>query len=221
MNAGPVNDVATFAQQLKQDGIDAARIEAERILADARNQATAIETQARQNAERLRAEAEAQSRQLRERAEAEMRLVARDLIGMAKAQLDQVLLRVLALDAAKALSDRPIVEGALREVLRDCGRGDWTLTLGESTANALGADALARLFGSDAARVAVRGKLAEAGFEVVPPEGNQVLEITASSVAEQFRRLLAPELAKLVDAARVETTPGSPAKAPAVSAGKR
>lgn len=193
-----VGDVAAFAQQLKQDGIDAARAEADKIVADARQQAAAIVSEAKQQAQKLVSEAETQGKRYRERCDADLQLAARDLVLMVKARLEKVLTALLAKEAARALESRPVLEEAILAMVRAGGKGEWQVSLGEKTAAAFGPDGVQKLLSGGDAKLLVKGHLREAGFELRPPDGSEIHELTESSVAEQFRRLLAPALGKLV-----------------------
>ena len=73
-------DVASFAKQLKEDGIEAAKAEAAKILDEAQKKADKIINAAKAESDKLEKETQTRIQQNRTRSEDEMRLVARDLL---------------------------------------------------------------------------------------------------------------------------------------------
>ncbi len=59
---------------------------------------------------------------------------------------------------------------------------------------------MAAVFRENGAAVQLTGEMAKAGFEMRTAGGNEVFEVTEESVTETFRKLLSPELKKLLEA---------------------
>ncbi len=194
-------DVAAFAKVLREEGIEAAKAEAGKILADARAKADEIVKEANTAHRRKMEEANREIEQMRQRAEAEMKLVARDLILQVKKRVEEIAARLLSDKVEKALSTPEIVKSCLLEVLKTTKTGtEWELSLGPTVGKSLAAAAVGDLF----RQAEARGKLTDAikaeGFALKSPADSMVIEVTAESVSEAFRQLLSPELEKLLPA---------------------
>ncbi len=193
-------DVATFARQLREDGIEAAKTEAAKILADARKEAEKIVNAARTEAAKVEKETQARIQQNRYRSEDELRLVARDLINTFRKKIEETGTRLLKGKIAEGLNDKEIIRTAITELLKNQQSGQkWEITLGAKIAKPL-AEAVAAVFRENGAAVQLTGEMAKAGFEMRAAGGNEVFEVTEESVTETFRKLLSPELKKLLEA---------------------
>lgn len=193
-------DVATFAKQLKEDGIDAARSEAEKILSDARAKAEALKKEGEAAAQKRLQSIEEEATKFRQKAEAELRLVARDLLIDVKRQIEKTMGTLLKEKIAGALALDEVVKSAILELLKSQKSGkEWELALGPTVGKSLAAAAVTELFKTAGAQ----GKLVEgfkgAGFELKAKGGTEVIEVSDESVATAFRALLSPELIKLLD----------------------
>lgn len=193
-------DVAAFARQLRQDGIDAARADAEGILTEARGQAEAILQQARAAAEAARAEAEAGIVRERQRFAVEIGMAARDTMLQVRQQIERVVMRLLRARIADALAADEVVRAAVLEVIRNPAPGGaWEIGIGPRIGKALVAAAINDLFKGREASVALIDEFGRTGLEFRAVGGGEVLELSEESVAEAFRQLLSPELGRLID----------------------
>ncbi len=193
-------DVATFARQLREDGIEAAKTEAAKILADARKEAEKIVNTARTEAAKVEKETQARIQQNRHRSEDELRLVARDLINSFRKKIEEIGTRLLKGKVAEGLNDKEIIRTAITELLKNQQPGQkWEITLGAKIAKPL-AEAVAAVFRENGAAVQLTGEMSRAGFEMRAAGSNEVFEVTEESVTETFRKLLSPELKKLLEA---------------------
>ncbi|NLI77937.1 MAG: hypothetical protein GX442_16045 [Candidatus Riflebacteria bacterium] len=190
-------DVASFTKQLREDGIEAARQEADKIIAEAKARAQHLIDEAASSVKKQKHDAQEEIAQKTQRSEAEMKLVARDLILMVKKKIEDVAAALLSEKVAAALSAEDVVKSSLVELLKQHpGNHDWELVTGQSLAKATVED----LFKKAGARVQLTEGLKKAGFELRQKDGAEVLEVTDESVVEAFRRLLSPELGKILDA---------------------
>lgn len=193
-------DVATFARQLREDGIEAAKTEAAKILADARKEAEKILNSARAEAAKVEKESQARIQQNRHRSEDELKLVARDLINSFRKRIEETGTRLLKGKVAAALDDKEIIKTAIVELLKNQQAGQkWEVTLGAKIAGPL-AETVTALFKEKNAAVQLAGEMNKAGFAMKTAGGNEVFELTEDSVTESFRKLLSPELKKLLEA---------------------
>jgi vacuolar-type H+-ATPase subunit H len=192
-------DVAAFARQLRRDGIDAARAEASRILDEARVQAAEILEHARTAAEKALHEAQSGIESQRQRQAVEIRLVARDAMLKVKEEIERVALLLLRQPIGEALAAEEVVRAAIVELVQNSGPGqEWEIRVGPRIGKALAQAAVSDLFKGREAAVTLVEEFRRSGLEFRSGAG-EVLELSEESVAELFRRLMSPELSRLVD----------------------
>ena len=193
-------DVASFAKQLREDGIEAAKAEAANILADARKEAEKIINSAKAEATKVETEAQKQIAQNKNSSEAEMRLVARDVVIGLKKKIEDVGTALLSSKVGEALNDKDVLKNAVNELLKNQQTGkNWEVALGEKIAKPL-ADVVVASFRENGATAKLTQELKRIGFEAKVSGENEVFEVTEESVTDAFRKLLSPELKKLLEA---------------------
>lgn len=192
-------DVATFARQLKADGIEAAKHEAEGILEEARKEAEKIKAAAKADAEKLEKDALDKIEKHKVRAADEMKLVSRDLTASFRKGIEEAGTRLLKLKVADSLNDKEIIKNAISELMKTQETGQaWEVALGAKIGKPL-ADVVVSLFKEKGAQATLTEELKRAGFEIRSADGNETFEVTEDSVTDSFRRLLSPELRKLLE----------------------
>ena len=192
-------DVAAFAKLLKQDGIDAARAEASGILDKARAQAAEIKLQATAAAEKLLRDARSEIESQRQRQAVEIRLVARDTILEVKEEIERVALLLLRQPIGEALSADEVVRAAIVELVRNSAPGqEWEIRVGPRIGKALVQATVNDLFKGREGAVTLIEEFRRSGLEFRTGAG-EVLELSEESVTEVFRRLMSPELSRLLD----------------------
>ncbi len=192
-------DVASFAKQLKQDGIDAARAEAAAILEEARAQATAIQQQARAAAEKILRDTRSEIESQRQRQAVEIQLVARDTMLRVRDEIERVAQLLLRQTIGKALAADEVVRAAIVEMIRSSVPGqEWEIRVGPGIGKALVQAAVNDLFKGREGAVTLVEEFGKSGLEFRSGSG-EVLELSEESVAEVFRRLMSPELGRLLD----------------------
>lgn len=195
-------DVATFTKRLREDGIEAARQEAEKILTDAKAKAEHEKEQAKTAARRMVQEGEAEIARHRQKVEAELRLAARDLILDVKKRLENLTCGLLKPVVTGKLSAADVVESSIKELLKTQKTGrEWEVALGPVVGTTLTQAALSDLFKTADARVKLGETLKTAGFTMRDTSSGEVIELSEASVIEAFGRLIAPELRALLDKA--------------------
>ncbi len=194
-------DVASFAKQLVEDGIDAAKAESEKIIAEAKKNAEVIISNAKSDALKLHEEAENKIAQSKQRSEAELQLAARDAINSVKKSIEQAGTSLLKDKVAEVVNEKEVLTNAINELLKNqsSGNSDWEINLSKNLSKPL-ADLVTNLFKNNGAKVKLSQELNKAGFELTAGSSNEVIEITDESVAESFKKLLSPELKKIVEA---------------------
>jgi len=192
-------DVATFAKLLKQDGIDAARAEADKILEEARTQAAAIMQHSRAAAEKILLDARSEIERQRQRHVVEIQLAARDMMLKVKEEIERVALLLLRQPIGEALAADEVVRAAIVESIKNGAPGqEWEIRVGPKIGKALVQATVNDLFKGREAAVTLIEEFRGSGLEFRSSAG-EVLELSEESVAEEFRRLMSPELSRLVD----------------------
>lgn len=192
-------DVAAFARQLKEDGIQAAQQEAEVILQEAGKKAEALIADGARQIQAMKQAAEEDIARQRQKAEAAFRLTARDLILEVRKQIEEIGGVLLTGPVQQALNSANVIEKSLIELLKAQKTGqEWELSLGPTVGKPLAKLTLENLFKHEDAKVKLADGLKKAGFELKTVTGTEVIEVTEESVVEAFRRLLSPEFAKLL-----------------------
>ncbi|MGI6446333.1 MAG: hypothetical protein ACOX2I_11665 [Candidatus Ozemobacteraceae bacterium] len=190
-------DVASFAKQLKEDGIEAAKAEAAKILDEAQKKADKIINAAKAESDKLEKETQTRIQQNRTRSEDEMRLVARDLLISFRKKIEEVGVNLLQGQVAEALNDGEVIKTAITELLKEQSSGkNWEVSLSGKLGPNL-AQVVVNMFKAKGADAKLGEALLKAGFEV--RHGNEVFEITEDSITESFKKLLSPELKKLLE----------------------
>ncbi len=193
-------DVAAFAKQLKEDGIDAAKKEAESILAEARKEAKKLLDSAKAEIEKMEKDAEHRIAQKRSNSEAEIQLAARDMMNSFRKRIEEVGAQLLKGKVTESLNDKDVVKNAIAELIKNQKKGqEWELALGEKVGKPL-ADMVTLLFKAEGASVKLVEELKKAGFELKTAKGNEVIEVTEESIVDSFKKLLSPELKKIIEA---------------------
>lgn len=192
-------DVAAFARILKQDGIDAARAEAALILEEAQSRAAEIVGQARVAAERALSDAQSEIENRSRRLEGELRLVARDTLLKVREEIERVALLLLKGPIEAALAADEVVRAAVVELARSSGQGrEWEIRVGARIGRDLARAVVDDLFKGPGAGVTLVEELRASGLEFRSSLG-EVLELSEDSVAAVLRRLMSPELNRLLD----------------------
>lgn len=192
-------DVAAFARHLKQDGIDAARAEAATILDEARAEATAILQQAKTAAEIILRDTQSEIESRHQRQIVEIRLVARDTMLKVKEEIERVALLLLRQPIGDALAADEVVRAAIVELVQSSMPGqEWEIRVGPRIGKALVQATVNDLFKGREATATFVQEFHSSGFEFLSGTG-EVLELSEESVTEVFRRLISPELSRLLD----------------------
>lgn len=194
------NDVAAFAKQLREDGIEAAQKESEVILSKARAEAEAIISAAKDEAEKLNKQAQEKIAQHKERSEAELKLVARDLINGLRTTIVDTASNLLNGKVSEALQNPTVIKNAIAELLKSLSSGKsqaWEVNISPKTSKAL-ADTITAAFSESQAKITFIKELKKTGFELRDKKGGEVYELTEESLTEAFKSFLSPELKKLV-----------------------
>jgi len=190
-------DVAAFTKQLREDGVEGARQEAEKIISEAKRRAQQIIDEATSAAKELKHDAQEEITRKLQRSEAEMKLAARDLILIVKKKIEAVATGLLLEKVSTSLEAEEVIKMSIAEIIKQQKPGlAWELKTGKALAKSVVED----LFKKAGARVKLAEGLGKAGFELRQADSAEVIEVTDESVVAAFGRLLSPELCKVLDA---------------------
>ena len=95
--------IQELVSSIKKEGIDAARAEAEQIIAKAREEAAAIVAQAREEAQRTEAKAQSETELMKQSVRINAEHAQRDAVLSFKAQVQAEFEKILAAEAGKTL----------------------------------------------------------------------------------------------------------------------
>ena len=205
-----VQTIEEFVNKLQADGVEAGQKDAEKIRAEAEQQAQQRKAAAEEQAQRMIDQAQAESQAIRVRVETELKLAARDTIVRLQEALNRALQAVLLNAVGEKLADGDFLAGLIRDVVQRyveadaTGSGPVVIRVSDDMRQRLLNGTLAALTRDDAAasQVDLRGTLAEAGFTYEIAGGT--VEVTADSVVEVLSEMVGSELRKrLAEAAQM------------------
>jgi V/A-type H+-transporting ATPase subunit E len=199
--------IENFVKKLQQEGVDAGKAGAEKLLAEARAQAEAVLAAARKEAaalvEKGRRDAEAALKDGR----TQLELGARDAILKLREAVIEAIEAVLRKAAAEKLSDPEFVKMLLKDVVSQYARKDaegaWPIRVevSEDVARALAGWAMKETVAGKpgAAAIALEGHLRSAGFEY--SAGGGKVEVTPEAVAGVLKTMVSPRVREVLDKA--------------------
>jgi len=193
-----VTTIESFVERLKQDGIDAGRKEAERIIAEveAKAQATLVEAEAVARQRLL--EAETQAQRLQEQVKGELALAARDVEARLRERLQRSMAALLHQTTRTALADPQVLAQAIAEVARSQVAGSVMVNNPQQIK-----DLALQLLGNQAPALdAIRladGRT-EPGFLFRLDQGG-VVELDPASVTEHLMSLCGPAVGDILKSA--------------------
>lgn len=205
----------SFVALLHDEGVEAGRQEAARIVREAEAEAKVILEQARREADGVRSGARAAAEREMERARAELRLATRDAVLALQASLRSTLQSLLSRATTPPLRDPAFLRTLLKEMLGAYAQSDAdggppvAVRAPESVVADLESWALAEL----GRELAVDGPAADtvraAGFEYTVAEGT--VEVSVEAVTDALAELLGPRLRAVLDEAAVASPSSEPA----------
>ena len=194
-----------FVSKLQTDGVRAGQMAAEKIRAEAEEQARRVIAEAEARAEQILAGAEAKREKVEARAATELHLAARDTIVRLQGSLNRAMRGILTKAAQKKLTDPDFIGKLLREVVMEYVKADierretMTINLPESMHHHLteyGIGALVEDARKGGLGVVLDKNLRADGFEYTLVDGT--VEVTLESVVEVLAGIVGPELKNLV-----------------------
>lgn len=185
-------DLQSLLEKINREGVEKAQAEADRIIADANEKATAIKRGARAEADKAKAEAEKAAADYAARAAETIGQAARDTVLKVEAAVQKMLEQLLAKDVDRALADEKALGALVTEAVRGLvGSAEVAVP--------------AKLVPGLKAQLAARGNLTVVlddtlgtGFSVKVDGGRVEHAFTGAAISAELAKRLRPDLAKLL-----------------------
>jgi V/A-type H+-transporting ATPase subunit E len=201
-------NIQSFVETLKTEGVDAGQKAAQQIVVQAKGQAEQIVAQAKAEADKIRNQAKAEADQVQARMTSSLELATRDAILMLQERLSRLLTALLSRKVEQGLSDEDTLSAVLREVVLAYAKtsaqgkvaGEIHLPKdmhGRLVNGAL--QELVRALKQQEIQTEVKASLAKAGFEY-KIQGSTV-EVSVESVTSLLSEMIDPELRKILASA--------------------
>ncbi len=190
-------ELQPILEKIQRDGVEKARGEADKIIADAQQKADALLKSAREEAEKLSEQARREADAFTQRAEETLRQAARDTVIQVEKTVTALFTNLLLTEVNQALAKEPIVtelaQAAVKNYLN--GKEPIELAAGEKLAETLRAKLAAE---AENGLEIVTDKTAASGFRVRLAEGRIEHSFTGDAVADALAKRLRPRLAALM-----------------------
>ncbi len=196
--------VQEIVSLLKNDGVEAGRVEAERIVAQAREEAAAIVKQAEAERDRAVDEAGREKEKLQAAAEANIRMAVSQGINLFKQAVEHKLLDASVMERVKKELSGDTVGSAVLTIVEAFARSgfasnDLSIILNPEEAASLRTSLLAGVaekLSSDT-RIEVKEAAIPDGFVITSSGGNLTLEVTEETIQEVLLAFLRSDFRKL------------------------
>ena len=202
----PTN-LESFVKTLESEGVDAGKKAAQKIEAQARNEADRIIAEGKIQAQQIIEKANSEAKTIASRMNSSLELAARDAILMLREKISEQLTKLLQLNIDKALNDEETLVGIMREVIpayikASVETQNTEINLSGNLQGKLLDGTLKELTNSlkkQNVEVDINRSLAKAGFEF-KVEGSTI-EVSTESVTEMLAEMIDPDLQKFLTGA--------------------
>jgi V/A-type H+/Na+-transporting ATPase subunit E len=189
----------SLIEKIKQDGVDAAKKEANKILLDTRKKADSMISEAQEEAEKARKKAEKDAESYRKNAETAIQQAARDTVLVLKEKITKMFEQVLMADVAKTMDKDLLKELILMLAKNWCDDDDIEVLVNKIDPDELEKQLKKSLSGNIKGDIDIRlDRKIEHGFRIGKKEGNLYYDFTDESILEALRVFLNPKLAELL-----------------------
>ena len=200
------DSIETFVQKLQQEGVQAGRDEANKLVAEAQAEAERIVAQATEQAESIVSDARGQAEQSLQQGREELQLAARDVQLRLREVVVQALVVVLGRSCTEALADQDFLFKLIRYVVvqyaqKDAsGAADIEIQVSDEVLQSL-TDWAAREMSpageAGKSQTSLEGGLKSAGFEYTAAGGT--VEITPESISTVLGEMFSTRLRELLE----------------------
>ena len=190
-------DLQQLLEKIQRDGADKAKVEADRLLEQARAQAKATAEAARSEASRIKADARQEAESFERRAEETIRQAARDTVLNVEKAITGLFANLLLKEVTAALDSTEVVACLAADAVHAYLDGKTEV---EVTAASKLADVLRAKLAAEAAAglTVVTDETTGAGFRIRLAGGRIEHTFTGAAVADSLARQLRPVLAALM-----------------------
>ena len=202
----PTN-LESFVKTLESEGVDAGRKAAQKIEAEAKQNADKIIAEGKLQAKQIIEKADSEAETIKARMTSSLELAARDSILMLREKISEQLTKLLQLNIEKALNNEETLVSILREVIPAYVKGsiDKQTTEVNISSNLQGKvldgalKELTKSLQGQNVELDINRSLAKAGFEF-KVEGSTI-EVSTESVTEMLSEMIDPDLQKFLTGA--------------------
>ena len=185
-------DLQSLLEKINREGVEKARAEADKIVADAKAKAAEIVKAANAEAAKAKADAEKSAADSAARAAETIRQAARDTVLKVEASVTALLEKLLAKDVDAALANESCVAALVTDAVKGLTGS------AEVAAKAKLAAALKAQLATQKNVTVVTDETLGTGFSVKLDGGRVEHAFTGDVIAEELAKRLRPELAKLL-----------------------
>jgi len=185
-------DLQSLLEKINREGVEKAKAEADRIVAEAKAKAADMVKAANEEAAKAKEDAKKASADYAARAEETIRQAARDTILKVESSVTALLEKTLAKDVDKALADEKTVAALVTEAVKGLV-GPVEVAVDPKLASALKAQLAAN---KDI--IVVTDDTLGAGFAVKTEGGRVEHAFTGEVISAELAKRLRPDLAKLM-----------------------
>ena len=194
-------------QKIKNDGVVAAKADAEKIIAEAEKKAEAIKAEAENKAAEIIKTAKAETERMEKASEEAIIQAGRNMLISFRDSLLNELNGLIKADTEKALSKdllAKLIPETVKAWAKNNDAGELSVLLSEKDLNNLESELTAELKAEIAKGLEVKAdKTMTAGFKIGVENGSAYYDYSAESLAEMFAAYLNPKVAALMkDAAK-------------------
>lgn len=185
-------DLQSLLEKINREGVEKARAEADKIIADAKAKAAEIVKTANEESAKAKADAEQSAKDYAARAEETIRQAARDTVLKVEASVTALLEKTLAKDVDKALADEKTSGTLVAEAIKGL------VGPVEVAVNPKLAESLKAQLASQQNVTVVMDETLGTGFSVKTEGGRVEHAFTGDAIATELAKRLRPDLAKLM-----------------------
>lgn len=203
--------IESFVAKLQEEGVQAGKEAADKLLADAQKEADQIVAEAEAKARKIVAVAESGAAATLEKSKTDLALAARDTVLRLRETLSRAVRAAMATGVRQPLGDAEFLKTLLHDIVMQYVRADLdrrttiTINVPAEMQHHLAQWALAHLHAKAEqgdVSIDLRGTLADVGFEYEVEGAN--VEVTLASVVEALSELVNPHLREMLDQAMAE-----------------